>query len=378
MIQLGGLTARQFLRRFWQKNPRLIARGSSRFENFIDRRRAITLASSREVESRLIIRSRGRWQVAHGPFKSSTFKTLPGKNWTLLIQGVNLHLAEADHLLRQFSFIPYSRMDDVMVSYAVPGGGVGPHFDSYDVFLLQGTGRRRWQIGRCQDSTLVQNAPLKLLKNFAPECEHVLETGDMLYLPPYFAHHGTALDECVTYSIGCRAPTAQELATQFLGYLHDELALEGGYRDPRLELARAPAAISDLALQEAARLLKEIKWTRGDIENFFGRFLSEPKPNVFFNPPRTPLTGERFKSRCRKFGVSLDLKTQMLYRGRTIFINGERAPGQRILFELANQRCLRSARRIESRSSELLYSWYLAGYLHLNHERNTKRTSYPR
>lgn len=363
MIDLGELTVERFLRHFWQKNPRLIARGH--FENFIDRRRAIALASSAEVESRLVIRKRGKWQVAHGPFKPSTFSKLPEKNWTLLIQGVNLHLDDADRLLREFSFIPYFRMDDVMVSYAVPGGGVGPHFDLYDVFLLQGMGRRRWEIGRCRDSGLIPGAPLKLLKNFTADSKHVLEAGDMLYLPPHFAHHGTALDECVTYSIGFHAPTAQELTERFLGYLQDELKLEGEYRDPRLEHERNPAAISDFALCEAVRLLKKIKWTRGDIEHFFGRYLSEPKPNVFFTPPRTPLTAERFSARCREFGVSLDLKSQMLYRGRTIFINGERAPGQRILFELANERSLHPARRIDSRSNELLYSWYRAGYLHL-------------
>jgi 50S ribosomal protein L16 3-hydroxylase len=368
MIHLGGLTAQQFLRRYWQKKPRLITRASPRLENFIDRGRAIALACSRQVESRLVLRRRGHWRAEHGPFKKSDFKTLPEKNWTLLIQGVNLHLAEADHLLREFSFIPYSRLDDLMVSYAVAGGGVGPHYDSYDVFLLQGMGRRRWQIGRCRDATLIPNAPLKLLKNFAPDWQHVLETGDMLYLPPHFAHHGIALDECVTYSIGFRAPAAHELAVQFLAYLEDELAANGEYHDSRLKTQRQPALISDSAIAEAARLLKRIKWNGRDIENFFGRYLSEPKPQVFFIRPRRPMTRQHFLARCRKFGVMLDLKTQMLYRDRTIFINGERARGDRVLFELANRRCLPAGPRLDRQTSDLLYSWYLAGYVSANDE----------
>ncbi|MGH8729750.1 MAG: cupin domain-containing protein, partial [Burkholderiales bacterium] len=247
MLRLGDMTAKQFLRRHWQKSPRLIAHGFPRFENFIDRRRAIALACSHDVESRLVLRNRRQWRVEHGPFKRSDFNKLPEKNWTLLVHGVNFHLKEADRLLREFSFIPFWRLDDIMASYAAPGGGVGPHFDSYDVFLLQGIGARRWRIGRVRDSALTPNAPLNLLKNFTADCEHVVERGDVLYLPPGFAHDGTALDECVTYSIGFRAPAAQEFGVEFLIHLQDKLALEGSYRDPDLNLQRAPAKISDQA-----------------------------------------------------------------------------------------------------------------------------------
>ncbi len=164
-----------------------------------------------------------------------------------LVQGVNLHLAAADALLRRFAFLPYSRLDDLLVSHAVPGGGVGPHVDSYDVFLLQGEGRRRWRIGRARERALRPNLPLKILARFRPEHDCVLKAGDMLYLPPAIAHDGIAIDTCSTYSIGFRAPSAQEVATGFLDWLRDRVVLEGRFADPGRRLARSPARIDHRA-----------------------------------------------------------------------------------------------------------------------------------
>lgn len=366
MAPLGGLTAQRFLSRYWQKKPYLIRHAFPDFENFIERLGAIALACSEEVESRVVARTASKWRVEDGPFIRSDFKKLPAKNWTLLVNGLNLHLAEADALLRRFDFIPASRLDDVMVSYAVRGGGVGPHHDSYDVFLLQGKGTRRWQLGRLRNDALVPRVPLKLLKNFIPTREYVLEPGDMLYLPPRVAHNGVALEECVTYSIGFRAPTAQELGVGFLHYLEDKLALRGEYRDPELKTQREPAKISGAALAKAMRLVAKIKWSGRDVEHFFGCHLTAPKPHVLFSPPDVPLSSARFRARCHKLGVKLDLRTRMLYRRRNVFINGEAAMASRALVALANEHRLTAGMPIDKQSGELLYSWYLAGYVHID------------
>jgi 50S ribosomal protein L16 3-hydroxylase len=366
MFRPGGITAHDFLRRYWQKKFYLAPQAFSRFENFIDRARAIALACRDDVESRLVVRRGRRWDVEYGPFPPARFKELPAKNWTLLIQGLNLHLAEADALLRQFDFVPWFRLDDMMASYAVPGGGVGPHFDSYDVFLLQGKGARLWQISRLRDTMFVPDAPLKLLQNFSADRQMRVTAGDVLYLPPRIAHNGIALEECVTYSIGFRAPSTQELAANFLRYLEETLELEGEYRDPEIKVQQEPGKISDAALMKAQRMLEKVKWNRRDVEDFFGRYLTEPKPHVFFSPPGKQLTRFEFRRRCEKYGVALELKTQMLYRKARVFINGETALASEALIELANKRRLSPPLSLDKQTRELLYSWYIAGYLKID------------
>src|SRR5439155_8345072 len=187
---LGGATPARFLRRCWQKQPLLVRGAIARFEGLLPARALFALAGRDDVESRLVMREHGRWSVRQGPFRRADFQALPRRNWTLLVQGLNMHLDAADALLQRFAFIPFSRLDDVMVSYDAPGGGVGPHCDSYDVFLLQGKGRRRWRIGRQRDLALKPRMPLKILARFRPEQEWVLGPGDMLYLPPAIAHEG--------------------------------------------------------------------------------------------------------------------------------------------------------------------------------------------
>jgi 50S ribosomal protein L16 3-hydroxylase len=246
---LGGLTASAFLRKHWQKTPLLVRQAVSGFRGVASRAELFALAGRDDVESRLVRRVRGKWTVAQGPFRAAELRGLPARDWTLLVQGVNLHVAAADTLLRRFAFIPYARLDDVMVSYAAPGGGVGAHIDSYDVFLLQGEGRRRWQVGthrsRPNDRELDPSMPVKILRRFRPDEEYTLDPGDMLYLPPDHAHDGVALDACTTYSIGFRAPSAQELGTAFLDWLRDSIALEGRYADPAPALGTEPARIGD-------------------------------------------------------------------------------------------------------------------------------------
>ncbi|MBY0573150.1 MAG: cupin domain-containing protein, partial [Undibacterium sp.] len=200
---LGGISTELFFAEYWQKKPLLIRQAIPNFTPLLSAEELFELASREEVESRLICRFDQHWDMANGPISKIPVKQK--KDWTLLIQGVNLRHRAADALLRQFRFIPDARLDDLMISYAREGGGVGPHFDSYDVFLLQAHGQRRWQISAQKDLSLLEGMPLKILRNFKCEEEYVLEAGDMLYLPPHYAHDGVALGDCMTYSIGFKA-----------------------------------------------------------------------------------------------------------------------------------------------------------------------------
>lgn len=331
----GTLSPREFLRRHWQKRPLFVRQAVPGFAGVIDKRALAALASRDDVESRIVERSAGRWNTRFGPFKKN-FPIKP-RNCTLLVSGVNLHVRAADELLRRFSFIPQARLDDVMVSYAAPGGGVGPHVDSYDVFLLQGPGRRRWRVlGR----------------------QYVCEAGDLLYLPPGIRHDGVALGECYTYSIGFRAPRGAELGAAFLDWLHERGLPQAQYRDPRLAPVRHPARLPREMIRFAYRTLRKIRFTQGDVADFLGRYLSAPKPHVVFR--RSPGKGAR---------VELDPKTQILYAGTRFFINGESfcACHARLLRELADRRAMDAARLAPL--AQLVAEWRRAGYVHYARKR---------
>jgi 50S ribosomal protein L16 3-hydroxylase len=367
---LGGRSAAAFLRGFWQKKALLVRNAYPDFAGLFTTRELLALAQRDDVESRLVVRAGARWSLAHGPFRRADFRALPASNWTLLVQGVNLHSAAADALLRRFAFLPFARLDDLMVSVAAPGGGVGPHFDSYDVFLLQGSGRRRWKYGRQEDLGLKHGLPLKILRRFAPESDEVLGPGDMLYLPPDHAHDGVAVDMCTTYSIGFRAPEANELATAFLDFLRDELDLAGRYEDRDLRLTSEPARIGHTMQRRCANMLRGIRWDRAVMARFLGVWLSEPKPAVVFQAAAVPLSRAAFRARARQHGVRLDLRTQLLYDDRHLFINGATLPwpaaGAATLRALANTRALAPAASASAgpEVTQLLYDWYRDGYLH--------------
>jgi len=322
------------------------------------------------VESRLLVRSGRRWTFEHGPFRRADLARLPAKDWTLLVQGVNLHSTAADAFLRRFAFLPYARLDDMMVSLAAPGGGVGPHFDSYDVFLLQGPGRRRWRYGRQDDLALKPGLPVKILRRFTPSHDAVLEAGDMLYLPPQFAHDGVAVDRCTTYSIGFRAASATELATAFLDFMRDSLALEGRYADPDLRPSTRPARIDPAMRRRIAKTLRDIRWDAETVGRFLGCWLTEPKPTVSFDPPGRPRTRAAFAAAAGRGGVRLDTRSQLLYDDRRHYINGEAIgwprDGKDVLERLANARAL-SPREILGANAavvSILYDWYRHGFLH--------------
>jgi 50S ribosomal protein L16 3-hydroxylase len=366
---LGNITPAQFLRDYWHKKPLLIRQAIPGFKPLLTLATLADMARKNFIESRLITNVDGQWDMQHGPLES--LPPASQKQWTMLVQGANLYDKRADELLRQFRFIPDARLDDLMISYATDGGGVGPHFDSYDVFLLQASGKRRWKIGAQEDLSLVDGMPLKILQNFQPQEEFLLEPGDMLYLPPHYAHDGVAEGECMTYSIGFRSPSYQELGEAFLQFMADSIDLPGRYADPELEPAKHPAEIPRHMLATIAEEMNKVRFTEEDVTIFLGEHMSEPKHNVFFTGPAKPLTMGRFFETVAKRGVVLSLKTQMLYRGKHVFINGESfAVGRAdkaLLDVLANERALPGSAIAGASDDvmEALYTWYQDGWIEL-------------
>jgi 50S ribosomal protein L16 3-hydroxylase len=364
---LGGLSVNEFLRDYWQKKPLLIRKAMPDFTGLLKPEELIGLACTEDVQARLVTQDRGQFDLCHSPFERKDFNGFGKKKWTVLVQGVNHHLPEATALLKHFDFIPHTRLDDLMVSYAPKGGGVGPHFDSYDVFLLQGLGHRRWQISTQADRTLIEGAPLRILSDFKIEQEWILEAGDMLYLPPHCAHNGIAEDDCMTYSIGFRTPAYQELGEQFLVYLQDRINIDGMYADPDLKTQKHPSKISKDMIAQVEGAIEKIRWDREDIANFLGCYLSEPKPHIFFDAPERALSTTKFGQRAQQRGISLDLRSQMLSHKGWIFMNGEAYAATGATFEtlrtLADQRTLPGSATLSAECLDLLYEWYLDGYL---------------
>ncbi len=384
---LGNITPEQFLNEYWHKKPLLIKQAIPGFTGLLSPEELAGLACEEDVQSRIIEERHGVWHAKHGPFDEDDFAALPEQpdpehRWTLLVQSVNHFLPEASRLLQQFDFIPHARLDDLMVSYAPDGGGVGPHFDSYDVFLLQGQGKRLWRISEQTDLTLIEDAPLRILKNFDIAQEWLLEAGDMLYLPPHLAHWGIAVSDnstdCMTYSIGFRAPKNQELATEFLGFMQDRLnqgalQIEGMYQDADLVLQQHPAEINDSMIEKVGSILNKIKWSNADIAAFLGTYLSEPKPDIVFDGNKK-ISNKAFREKLAKLGISLDLKSQMLFADNQFYLNGESIKATAIqadaLSMLADKRQLAPA-DIEAIANDehlihQLHDWYNAGYLQFN------------
>lgn len=366
---LGQLPPRDFLKTYWQKKPLLIRQAIPGFQPLLSREALFALAGNEAVESRLITNFRQRWKMQHGPV--TELPPVSRKNWTLLVQGVNLHDDMADRLLNRFRFIPDARLDDLMISYATDTGGVGPHFDSYDVFLLQAHGKRRWRIGAQKDLSLIEGMPLKILRNFTPTQEYVLEPGDMLYLPPHYAHEGVAEGECMTYSIGFRAPSWQELGEAFMNFMADNVDLSGRYADPQLAPTTHPAKIGDDMVDNVGKQFAKLAARPEDIAIFLGEYLSEPKASVYFKPPARPLSLARFIEAAGKRGIKLSRKTHMLYRGKHVFINGESFMAGRAdkapLLNLANARSLEgpALKTASTDVLETLHQWYVDGWIEL-------------
>ncbi len=367
---LGGLSPSTFMRRHWQKKPLVIRQAIPGFQPPVDRSDLLDLAAQPEVQSRLIVQAAPDlardWKFRHGPFPRRSLPPFKQPGWTLLVQGVDLHDERVHGLMNQFRFVPDARLDDVMVSYASDGGGVGPHFDSYDVFLLQAHGRRRWRIGRQKDLSLQPNLPLKILANFEPEQEFVLEPGDMLYLPPRYAHDGVAQGDCMTYSIGFRSPNAAELAREMLQGLAEQAVEQVRprlYHDPTQAAVMHCAEIPEGIFQFAQEALQDALRDPLAMRRALGEYLSEPKANVWFDPVDVDvLTGR----------LTLDRRTRMAYDAHHIFVNGESflASGRdaQLMRSLADQRTLGAAdtKRLSAGAGALVLDWCAAGWMYVD------------
>ena len=287
-MHLANFDIAGFLRDYWQRRPLLIRNPWDRWRNPLEGDELAGLACEKGVESRLVVRQGGEWQVENGPIPAARFGELGADPWTLLVQAVDHHVPQVAALIEPFRFIPDWRIDDVMVSYADHGGGVGPHFDQYDVFLIQGQGTRRWRIGRaCNEATpLLDHPELRLLARFEPSVEWLLEPGDILYLPPGTAHDGSAEgDNCMTYSVGFRAPSRGELIGNWADDLLAEMREDDRYADPGLAAQDNPGEIRAEALERLHAMITERMADRGAFARWFGRYSSTPKyPDMDWQP----------------------------------------------------------------------------------------------
>ncbi len=374
LTRLGPHRVADFMRRHWQRRPLLIRNALTAFESPVDHELLFALAQRDDVESRLVTAFNGRWKLRHGPLDRAALPPTTRSGWTLLVQGVDLHVDAAARLRERFRFVSDARLDDVMVSYASDGGGVGPHVDSYDVFLLQAQGRRRWRISRQRDLALLPGLPLKILADFRASDDWVLEPGDMLYLPPGVAHEGTAVGpDCVTISIGFRAPPYRALVDPWLDAIaetaHGAAPLQAQLVEPADAPARRPAQLSGALIDAAVARLATLKPTRGHAVQALLAVLSEPKPIVAFDPPAKPLSAAAFARRCGQRGLRLDRRTRLMYAAPYIGINGEvlrPAPSERAALQrLADARALGAADYavLPAPLRQRLHDWYVDGWL---------------
>jgi len=371
---LGGMSVDRFLADVWHREPLFIKGAIDPARLAIDRDTLFKLGADDRVESRLVQQRGEKWALSHGPIDTPPRAK---RDWTMLVQGANLHHAKADALLDDFRCLPHARLDDVMISYAVEGGGVGPHFDSYDVFLIQAHGRRRWRISAQQDLSLVPDMPLKILSNFQSEQEFICEPGDLLYLPPRYAHDGVALDECMTWSVGFRAPALGELALTFLERCAEhsaDMINDERYADPGLKRPRNPAAVPEAMVDAVENELAKLRFDRARIADFLAECLSEPKPGVTFDAPAKPLAFGRFVHAIAQRGLRLSPASLMLHTRREVSINGEAFEATdsegRWLRNLADMRRISAdeCAMLAEALAESLYDWYRAGWILIGHE----------
>ncbi|MYN13339.1 cupin domain-containing protein [Pusillimonas sp. TS35] len=391
---LGGLAPEAFMRRYWQRQPLLIRQAIPGFKPSLSMADIRQLVRREEVESRLIWRDQKGWNMKHGPLARLPAAGKP--DWTALAQSVDLHDDATAELMHQFRFISDARLDDAMVSIAGPGGGVGPHFDSYDVFLLQAHGRRRWRISRQRDLTLEPGLPLKILRHFEAEEEYVLEPGDMLYLPPHVAHDGVALDECMTISIGFRAATQAALACGMLEAANDRImaslgesgglyaspalpgpVLSAAYKDAGEPATAQPAELPARLIGAALDAASKIRFDERLATRFLGVWLTDPSPNALFEPGDSSMS--LADGLPADGALALDRCTRMMYRDKQLFINGEVAPvaASAALRRLADQRTLECAsplaRRLSVAEREMLDEWLEDGWLHFRNATSPTR-----
>ncbi len=302
---LNGITTEAFLRDYWQKKPLLIRHALPDFVCPITPEELAGLACEPEAESRLI-QEHGEtpWQVRHGPFVEEDFLALPDSHWTVLVQEINKHIPEFALLQERFSFLPNWRLDDVMVSFAPDQGTVGPHADNYDVFLIQGPGQRRWQLSyqEAGPEQLIPGLPLRILKDFRPEEEYLLEEGDMLYLPPGVVHHGVAVGDCITISVGFRAPAKVELLSGYVADALSQMDTEAFYEDPDLVLQTNPGEITEHALKKVRAIIRALPNDDESIDRWFASFTTDVRPGHYLPEPEETLSTKQLLNELQRQG----------------------------------------------------------------------------
>ena len=381
---LGGLTPAQFMKTHWQRKPLLVRQAIPGFRPPLSVAAVRKMSRRDDVESRLVWQEQGQWHMQRGPFARLPSPARPG--WTVLVQSVDIHDDGAAALMNRFRFVPDARLDDLMISVATDGGGVGPHFDSYDVFLLQAHGRRRWRFGQQKRLDLIEGLELKILRDFEPEQEFVLEPGDMLYLPPQCAHDGIALGDCMTISIGFRVPDAATLARGMLEAAADQVTARAGgasgpygepalpgpvlnklYQDPGQPATAHPAEIPDRLAAAALNSVARIRFDEALATRFLGCWLTEPNQLAVFEHGDAQADDDAEHALPTHW--VLDRRTRMLYRGTQLFINGEVAPvrAEAGLRTLADARELAadsaSARKLPQGALDALADWVDAGWI---------------
>ena len=401
LATLGGMSVDEFMSVYWHRKPLLIRQAMPNFRSPISPDEVLDVAFTDEAQARLIRKSikpsGDSWRLDRAPL--DFIPSLKTKNWTVLLQGADTEWDSIAKLLGQFRFIADARLDDLMISVASDGGGVGPHIDSYDVFLLQAHGRRHWRWGKPKNAqaTLVPDQPLKILQNFTPTSEATLAPGDLLYLPPGFAHDGVAQGVCMTFSIGFRSASRKELTSDFLGRIASDAVL-GNLATQRLKddcrkAASNPAKLPDTLREGYSEWLKAWRPSQEQIDQFLGEHLSEPRASVVFDPPkrggqlgRSALT--KFKDGALKNGLRLHRSSRALFDKTSLFINGEAYQSRsKPLRQFFNQRYLSSAdfndvvakasatsasttsestnNRLTSADWDLLLSWHGNGWLNI-------------
>jgi 50S ribosomal protein L16 3-hydroxylase len=322
---LGKTSVDDFLKNYWQKKPLLIKNAIPNFVSPITESDLFIIAQNEEAVSRLIEYKQGIWQVKYGPFKKSDLPKKTNIPWTILVQNINHYFPFAESFLNLFKFIPYARLDDLMISYATKKGSVGPHFDSYDVFLFQAQGAREWKISDQKKFTLDKQSSIKIITNFKSKNSWVLKPGDMLYLPPNIGHWGISQsDDCVTYSIGFRAPGTFEIQSKFLDFIQDHLITNENeiYKDPNLTPQKNPAEISSNMTKAIRNIVDRLRWDKSSINHFIGQLLSEPIENSIFET-RKPLSLKAFEKSIVHKTLRLNSKTRMLFIKNNFYVNGE-------------------------------------------------------
>ena len=359
--RLANFDSEAFLRDHWQKKPLLIRNPWVRWTNLLDPDEFAGLACESDVDSRLVTQRDGAWGFEEGPFDASRFAEMDSAPWTLLVQAVDHHVPAVAALLEPFRFIPDWRIDDVMVSYAVDGGGVGAHFDQYDVFLVQGLGRRRWQVGPpCgETSALLPHPDLRLLAEFEPLEEWVLEPGDILYVPPRISHRGIAVgDDCMTYSVGFRAPSRRELIAGFTKSLLSEIEDDDRYTDPIPLVSGGRGEIASKSIDRLHTMVTDSLRDRDAFARWFGEYTTRPKDADMDWRPQKPIT---LDAACRHIAKGTALLRNPAVRfafirrdpsSLDLFVDGERFECGEGTADFAERLCARDCMKATAVKAE--------------------------